>query len=96
MKKIENHRYFYIDTDAALILRKNLEVYTRRGKKVIINSVCLLQKKRADVVKGTPVLSFGAFLFRFPCLFANDYQETVNRVIALDHQLLPAIPQGIN
>jgi hypothetical protein len=41
--------------------------------------VCLCvcpQKKNADVT-ATSVLSFGVFLFRFPCLFAYGYQETM-------------------
>ena len=49
----------------------------RTGENVSLNSVCLRHKKYADVVSATPVLSFGGYLFRFPCLFANGYQETV-------------------
>lgn len=64
-----------------------------RGGNVILNSVCLLYKIYADVT-GTSVLSFGGFfvsLSLFVCKWLPG-----NRVIALDHQLLPAIPQGIN
>jgi hypothetical protein len=80
-RKLKIYIIFTLWTEAVLLLgiyKKKYEVYTRRGgKRNVKHCVCLHHKKYTDVVTATSLLSFVGFLFRFPCLFADGYQETV-------------------
>jgi len=96
MMIIENSYYFYRCSINSLKLQKKIyKGYKRREKKnVTLKSVRLRHKNYADVVTATAVLSFGGFfvsLSLFVCKWLPG-----NRAIDLGHQLLPAIPQGIN
>jgi len=99
MRIIESPHYFYIDYRCSINSlklqkkKKIISLYAYR-KKLNPKQCVSATKIYADVVTATAVLSFGGFfvsLSLFVCKWLPG-----NRVIDLDHQLLPTIPQGIN